>query len=594
VTDTQATAPGIDERTATPEYGSDLVVDALQRHSVDYVVMNPGASFRGLHDSLVNYAAGAPALLEVPHEKIAVGMAHGYAKATGRAIGVITHDLVGLLHATLGVYYAYIDRAPMVVLGGAGPMDSSRRRPWIDWMHTANVQNEAVREYTKWDDHPFSVEAIPESLARGHRIATTEPQGPVYISLDADLQEQRLSEAQRRVLETDAAPSPLSAEPAALLRLARTLCEGSRPVLVAGSVGRDPGMWPVLVELAELLGAGVIDTNIRHNFPNRHPLNVTGTDALSEADVVLMLDVKDVGQHTQLLTKKDRGARPRLAPGTKLLDLGFGDLGISSWSADYGSWFAAGQRVIADTSVALPVLLDLCRDLVEQQSDRAATRKERRAALGALHVRTAEKWRQAATGEDAPGRPMSTPRLVHEVGQALAGTDWVLTAGTGNGWATKLWDFDQPHRHAGRSLGTATQIGISLGVALAHRGSGRLVVDLQPDGDLMFDASALYVATRHRIPMLVVMVNNRAYNNDWVHQRHVAEERGTPISRTGIGIEIADPAPDFAMLARSFGWYAAGPVTLPEDVAPAVRRAAAVVRETGQPALVDVVCRPDD
>jgi benzoylformate decarboxylase/acetolactate synthase-1/2/3 large subunit len=571
-------------------YGSDVVVDSLQQHEIDYVVMNPGASFRGLHDSLVNYAGGKPAMLEVPHEKIAVGMAHGFAKATGRAIGVITHDLVGLLHATLGVYYAYVDRAPMLILGGAGPMDSARRRPWIDWLHTANVQNTAVRDFTKWDDHPHSVAAFPDSLARAYRVATSEPQGPVYVALDADLQEE-VVEPGPVVTRTDATPSLLAPEPAALAQLARTLCEAERPLLIAGAVCRDPAMWPVLIELAELLGAGVVDTNIRLNFPTRHPLNVTGTDALAEADVVLMLDVKDVGQHTQLLTKADRGGAPRLAPGATLLDLGFGDLGISSWSADHGSWFAAEQRVVADTSVALPPLLELCRELVAQEPGRAEARERRRADLGRLHADTRQRWRDVA---DRPQEgAMTTARLVAEVGKAIAGHDWVLTAGTGNGWATRLWDFEAPYRHPGRSLGTATQIGISLGVALAHRGTGRLVVDLQPDGDLMFDASALWVATRHRIPMLVVMVNNRAYNNDWIHQRHVAADRGTPVENAGIGIEIVDPAPDFSTLARAFDWYATGPITRAEQIGPAVAQAAEIVATTGRPALVDIVCRPD-
>jgi acetolactate synthase-1/2/3 large subunit len=578
--------------TAGARYGSDVVVDMLQAQGIEYVALNPGASFRGLHDSLVNYGEGRPQILEVPHEKVALGIAHGYAKASGRSMGVILHDLVGLLHGTMGVYYAYIDRAPMLILGGAGPMDAARRRPWIDWIHTANVQNNAVRDFTKWDDHPFSIEAIPESLARAHRIATSEPQGPVYVALDADLQEQVL-DTPVPMPTADPAPSRLGPDPAALAHLAATLCAAQRPVLVTGSIGRDPAMWPLVIELAELLGAGVIDTNIRLNFPTGHPLNVTGTDALSEADAVLTLDVKDIGQHTQLLTKEARGEQPRIAPGAKLLDLGFGDLGISSWSADYGSWFAADERVVADTSVAVPMLLDRCRDLVAGQPDRLASREARRQSLAALHEQARREWRDRARVDSGSG-PMSTARLVSEVGDAIAGHDWVLTAGTGNGWATRLWDFDAPYRHPGRSLGTATQIGISLGVALAHRGTGRLVVDLQPDGDLMFDASALWVASRHRIPMLVVMVNNRAYNNDWIHQKHIAKTRGTPLANAGAGIVLDDPPPDFATLARSFGWYATGPVNRAEQVVPSVRRAAEIVMSTGQPALVDIVCRPDD
>lgn len=572
-----------------PYYGSDLVVDVLRAKDIPFVALNPGASFRGLHDSIVNHGGNRPEIILVPHEKVAVGIAHGYAKATGRMMAVALHDLVGLLHGTMGVYYAHVDRVPMLILGGAGPMDAARRRPWIDWVHTANVQNTSVREFTKWDDHPYSAAAVPDSLERAHRIAATEPCGPVYVALDADIQEQVVDPSRLRPVVGDAAPSRLAPDPQALGVLADELCAARRPAIVAGSVGRDPAMWPVLIELTELLGAAVVDTNLRHNFPNRHPLNLTGSDELRSADAILLLDVKDIGQHTQLLSKEDRGERPHVAEGARILEMGFGDLGISAWSADHGSRYNADVRVVADTSVALPALLDECRGRIGADDP---ARAHRRRELGERHEALRARWRSVAERPAGDG-PMSTARLVLEVGRALEGHDWVLTAGTGNGWATRLWDFDRPDRHVGRSLGTATQIGISLGVALACRGTGRLVVDLQPDGDLMFDAGALWVAAHHRIPMLVVMVNNRAYNNDWVHQKTMARERDNPIERASVGITIEDPAPDFAGLARSFGWHARGPVERAEDVAAAVAEAIAEIVSTGRPALVDVVCSPD-
>jgi acetolactate synthase-1/2/3 large subunit len=132
---------------------------------------------------------------------------------------------------------------------------------------------------------------------------------------------------------------------------------------------------------------------------------------------------------------------------------------------------------------------------------------------------------------------------------------------------------------------------MSLGVALAHRGTGRLVVDLQPDGDLMFDPGALWVASYYKLPLLAVMFNNRAYFNDWEHQERLARQRGTPLERAYIGMEIDQPAPDFAGLARSFSWYAEGPITDPAQINAAVRRAADHVLSTGTPALVDVVCQ---
>jgi len=164
----------------------------------------------------------------------------------------------------------------------------------------------------------------------------------------------------------------------------------------------------------------------------------------------------------------------------------------------------------------------------------------------------------------------------------------VLSAGTLEEWTRKLWDVDRPYRHPGRSLGTATQFGISLGVALAHREEKRLVVDLQPDGDLMFDAGAMWVAAKHRIPMLVVMYNNRAYYNDWEHQIRMARKRGTPIERAHIGMDLDTPNVDFAGLAKSMGWYAEGPIEHGKDIGAALKRAIARVKK-GQPALVDTI-----
>jgi acetolactate synthase I/II/III large subunit len=571
-------------------YGSDLMVDAIKALGCRYVSLNPGSSFRGLHDSLVNHGGNVdPLMIECPHEKVAVGVAHGYAKATGEPMAVILHDVVGLLHGALGVYYAYLDRVPVVVLGGAGPMALNRRRPNIDWIHSANVQGNAVRDFTKWDDQPASIESAAESLARAWRVATAEPAGPVYVALDAALQEDPL---EREVALPDFArlrtPAPIGPDPAALQRLAELLVEAERPVMIPGWAGRDPAAFGQLVELAELLAMGVVDTGIRLSFPNRHPLEVGGSAAPEDADLVFFVDVKDMGKPTQRLDPVNRAVRSRLAPGAKVVDLGFNDLGISAWSHDFAALHETDLQVTADTSVALPMLLERCRRLEAARPQRRGARRRRAAELAELHDATWEGWqKQAAEAWDLA--PASPARLAAEVWEVVREHDWVLTAGTAGDWARRIWDFDRPGRHPGRSLGTATQVSISVGVALAHKGSGRLVVDLQPDGDLMFDPGALWVASRHRIPMLMVMLNNRAWYNDWEHQERIARQRGRPVERASVGMAIDDPPPDFAGLARSFGWYAEGPVSEPDAVGGAVRRAAGVVLTTGRPALGDVV-----
>jgi acetolactate synthase I/II/III large subunit len=576
-----------------PRYGSDVMVDAMQAHGLRYVSLNPGSSFRGLHDSIVNYGGNRPEIIECPHEKVAVGLAHGYAKASGEAMGVILHNVVGLLHGAMGIYYAYIDRCPVVVFGGTGPMALERRRPNIDWIHTANVQGTAVRDYTKWDDQPVSVRSVPEAVARGYRVAMSEPRGPVYLCLDAGLQEDELDEEVPPVdPEHYRVPSRLGADPAALARLSEMLVAAERPVIVPGYAGRDPQAFGQLVELAELLGAGVVDTGIRLNFPNRHPLNVTGSDAITDADLVLFVDVKDMGKPTQRLDRLTRTVTSLIPDDAKVVDLGFNDLEISSWSHDFTALHPTDLQVTADTAVALPQLLELCREREGREPQRRAQRQERRRRLGDLHDATWEGWQRQAKAEWDLA-PVSTARLAADVWDVVSEYDWVLTAGTASGWALRTWDFDRPYRYPGASLGTATQISISLGVALAHKGTGRLVVDLQPDGDLMFDLAALWVAAYHRIPLLVVMFNNRAYYNDWEHQERIARHRGTPVENAYLGMEIDGPAPDFANVARSLGWYGEGPVTDPEQVRAAVRRAADVVASTGQPALVDVVCQHD-
>lgn len=578
----------------SPRYGSDVMVDTMRALGLEYVSLNPGASFRGLHDSLVNYAASDIAMIECPHEKIAVGVAHGYAKVTGKPMGVVLHNVVGLLHGAMGIYYAYLDRVPVVVFGGSGPADYEKRRPNIDWIHSANVQGNAVREFTKWDCEPRSVESVPMAVARAWRIASSEPRGPVYVALDAGLQEEALESA---VPMPDfsrlGVPAPIGPDPACLRRVAGALVASERPVIVPGYVGRSPKAFGQLVELAELVGAGVDDQmGVRHNFPNRHPLSVTGSTALEAADCVLFVDVKDMGKPTQEADSATRSVRSRLRNECRVLDVGFNDVELSSWSEDYAALVETDIQVTADAAVALPLLIEQCRALVTLDTDeRRHQREQWRLELRQHHDVAWGGWRKEAA-ERWDDSPVSTPRLAGEIWEVIRDRDWVLTGSGTDQWARRTWDFDQWYRHYGSSLGTATQIGLSLGMALAHKGTGRLVVDVQPDGDLMFDVGSLWVASHYELPLLVVMFNNRAYYNDWAHQERMATVRGTDRRMAYVGMEVDHPAPDFAGIARSFGWHAEGPITRPDDVQQAVRRAADHVERSGTPALVDVVCQP--
>src|SRR5262245_4933211 len=570
------------DRKPHQRWNSDVIVDLLHMYELPYAALNPGASYRGLHDSIVNYGGDKPVMMLCQNEETAVQIAHGYAKASGKPMVAILHNLVGLLHANMAVYYAYADRAPVFIIGATGPMDETKRRPRIDWIHTAQVQGEAVRAYTKWDYQPTALGGVPESFARAYSVMMTEPRGPIYMCYDAWLQEQPLEqEVALPPRNSSRLPSRMAPDPEALKQVADELLKAKRPVILAEFVGREPEGFHALVELAETLGAPVYDVNSRLNFPSRHPLNLSMVkDVFRDADLVLCLDTRDWERATTRLVSATREVTSIVPAGCKWIDIGFGDLEISSSAMDYQRLAHADLRLLADTTLAIPALTALVKS-------RPAKNEERSKAVAELRSAARAQWEKEAK-EDWDASPITLPRLATEVWNAIKGEDWVLTANTLEDWTRKIWDFDRPYRHPGKSLGTATQIGISLGVALAHRDAGRLVVDLQPDGDLMFDLGALWVAAKHRIPLLVVMYNNRAYYNDWEHQIRMARLRGTPLERAHIGMDMSDPDPAFAKVAQALGWYAAGPIDKPGDVAAALKRAIAKVK-SGQPALLDTI-----
>jgi acetolactate synthase-1/2/3 large subunit len=581
-----------------PGYGSDLVVDLLRAVGIEYVALNPGATYRGLHDSLVNYGGNrAPELVLTTHEEIAVAVAHGYAKARGAPMAAVVHDIVGLQHASMAIFNAFCDRAPVLVLGATGPMDATRRRPWIDWIHTALVQGTQVRDYVKLDDQPASIAALPEAFLRAWRVARTEPTGPVYLCLDAGLQEQAL---ERPVALPDAARfQPAAgphADPRALAEAARRLAEARSPVIVVESLGRRPEATGPLCRLAELLAAPLIDlageSQGRPSVPADHPLDMTDArhEAVRDADVVLALDVSSF---FTVLGETDRTTREvrLLNERAQVIAVSLDDYAFRSWAHTFQSLAPVDLPIAADPGLVLPALVAAVEDRLKR--DRAAADRRARAdRLAARHAALRAEARDVVTLERS-ARPLAPSVLAAEVWDVIKGEDWALANGTGKGWARRLWDW-RPERSYGGSGGAGLGYGLpaALGVALAHRGSGKVCVNLQADGDLLYVVSALYTAAHHRLPLLTVMFNNRTYGNDEAHQEAVAQARGRPVEQKVVGIRIDDPAPNFARIAQGFGVWAEGPIDTADAVGPALRRALRVVKDEGRPALVDVITRP--
>jgi thiamine pyrophosphate-dependent acetolactate synthase large subunit-like protein len=342
-----------------PGYGSDVVAETLRALDIPYIAVTPGASYRGLHDSIINYLGNtAPQMLLCVHEESAVAIAHGYAKVTGKAIAAAVHSNVGLQHATMAMFNAWCDRMPVLVLGATGPVDAMKRRPWIDWIHTARDQGALIRGYTKWDDQPASPGAAREALLRGAWIANTAPQGPVYINLDADMQEAKLAEPLPPIDAARYLPAVVTAAPADLVQHAAAMLKSAKQlVMLAGRASRSEQAWTARIALAEALNARVItDLKIGASFPTDHPLHVGAShsltpesaEAVSGADLILSLDWVDLAGALKI-------AGP--SPGAKVIQVSLDHRIHNGWSMDYQGLPAVDLLLSADPDLVVPELV---------------------------------------------------------------------------------------------------------------------------------------------------------------------------------------------------------------------------------------------
>ncbi len=553
-------------------FGSDVVADALRALDIPYIALNPGASYRGLHDSLVNYLGNeAPQMLLCLHEESAVAIAHGYAKVTGRAMAAAVHSNVGLMHATMAMFNAWCDRMPVIVLGATGPVDAAKRRPWIDWIHTARDQGALVRGYTKWDDQPASAGAAREALLRGAWIANTAPMGPVYINLDAEMQEARLPEPVAPIDTHRFMPQAVSAAPASQIAAAAALLrDARRPVILAGRVSRSEEAWNTRIALAERLQARVItDLKVSAAFPTDHPLHagVPGTiapvpeaaEVIRDADVILSLDWLDLAG-----TLKTTGQST-----AKVIQVSVDHQLHNGWSMDYQGLPLADVLLACEPDMATAALLDA---LGPGKPHAVAPRSfpELKPADGPLTVDHLATALRRAVGE----RPTS---LTH----------------VSLSWNGASWPFRHPLDFLGSDGGGGVGggPGISVGAALALKGTGRLPVAVCGDGDFLMGVTALWTAVHYRIPLLVVVANNRSFFNDELHQERVARMRSRPVENRWIGQRISDPDIDLAAMARAQGAEAFGPVETLGDLDRTFAQAIAAV-EAGAVAVVDVRVEP--
>jgi thiamine pyrophosphate-dependent acetolactate synthase large subunit-like protein len=579
--------------------GSDFMVDVIRSLNIDYIFANPASSFRGLHESLLTYGGNKkPEFITCMHEESSVGMAHGYFKVTGKPIVVLCHGTVGLQHATMAIYNAWCDRVPIIIMGG-NDLDASKRPPGVPTIHSAQDINVLVRDFTKWDDTPVSLPHFAQSLVRAYKIAMTPPHGPVMIALDAELQEGPVHEREKLSIPKLTHTTPPQADSGAIRETAKLLVNAQMPVIVVDRVARTPNGMKLLVELAETLQAPVIDQAGRMNFPNTHHLNQTGRGRalIGQADVVLGLELTDYwGAVNAFVDNGDddgTGLRESVVKaGTKLVSISSVDLLTKSNYQDLQRYQAVDLAMAADAEASLPALIEAVKSaLPAERRDAIAQRGQ---AMKKAWAETRERFRAAA----ANGwniSPITTARMCAEIWAQIKNEDWsmVSTDFFQSFWPTRLWAFDRRYRHIGGSGGYGVGYGApsAIGAALANKALGRLTVNIQSDGDLMYAPGVLWTAAHHHIPILNVMHNNRGYHQEMMHVQRIADRRDRVLNDGPVGTTILDPNIDYAALAKSMGVWSAGPINDPNDLGPALKKAIEVVK-AGEPALVDVVSQP--
>jgi len=575
--------------------GSDFMVDILKSLHFEYVCANPGNSFRSLHESLINYGGNqGPEFITCCHEESSVGMGHGYAKIEGKPLLVCVHGTVGLQHASMAIYDAFCDRVPVyIILGNFS--DAALRFGQVDWTHSAQDPAAMVRDYVKWDDNPVSLEAFAESAVRAYKIATTPPTMPVALVAGHAQQEHPVPEGTNLAVPKLTMTSPPAGDSGAVLEAARLLVAAENPVLVTDRVARTPAGLAAMIELAETLQAPVIDRNGRMNFPTRHPLNMTehAGATVAAADVVAGLELTDFWSVVNSVAGQVYPQSHRvIKPGAKLISITANDLYLKSNYQDFQRYAPVDLAIAADAEATLPSLIEAVKR--QTTDDRKRAFQDRGAKVAAVHQQVMQAQRDAATsGWD--GSPISTARMSMELWAQIKNEDWSLVSNCQfvSRWPLRLWDFQKHYQYIGAEGGYGVGYGApaSVGAALANRKHGRLTVSIQNDGDLMFAPGVLWTAAHHRIPLLIIMHNNRAYHQELMQIQIMASQHNRGITNASIGSVLVDPPIDYAKLAQSMGVHGEGPIADPKDLAPAIARAIEVVKR-GDPALVDVITQP--
>jgi thiamine pyrophosphate-dependent acetolactate synthase large subunit-like protein len=558
------------------------MVQVLKDLGIEYVSANPGSSFEGLQESLVNYGDPPntrPEFITALHEETAVDMANGYGKAEGRPMVALLHGTIGLQHASMAIYQAYYAGTPMVLLVG--------RDDGFIQAHTANDMVAMVRSYTKWDAHPKTLPDALAAIQEAYRQAITPPMAPTVVVLDIELQKENAGDLKVPVYRP---PVIAGVDAAAARDIAASLLAANNPRIEVGQL-RTPEGVRLAVELAELVGASTSTraTGGPMSFPQRHPLCGPGADPKPDFRLGLEVGAADVSL---------MGPKVSSLEATRdTAHIGFGGLRRNDRPDPLTPAEGSGRRSLpVDAEASLPLLIaEVKRGLTPARQRAIVDRSQKHAAANQTAYIAALRKALDVKRKGWDASPVSTARIYAELWPLIADEDWCLASPSNFSGQhhRELWAHDRPYSYLGGqgAAGMGYGAGACGGAALAARDRKRVVINIQTDGDLNYAPGVLWSAVHHKLPLLTVMHNNRAWHQELMFLEYMAGARGRGTDRAHIGTTLRDPFIDYAKMASAYGMKSEGPISDPSQLAAALARGLASAKR-GEPYLIDVLTQP--
>ncbi|HYB40765.1 MAG TPA: thiamine pyrophosphate-requiring protein [Candidatus Methylomirabilis sp.] len=563
---------------ASVESTAEAYLELLAARGIEYLFANAGTDFAPIIEAYARRGAqgqARPRPMTVPHEVVAVSMAHGFAMVTGKAQAVMVHVIVGTANALGGIMNAARSNVPMLFSAGRNPITESgavgsRDRP-IHWAQESFDQGTLVREFVKWDYELRSLSHLETVVDRALAITHTEPQGPVYLTLPREVLAERLDAFEYSDPARAPRPGPLRPDGETVAEAARLLAAARNPIVITKALGRDPEAVASLVALAEALAIPVFDHSHTHlNFPQDHPLHAGFDSApgLDEADLVLVVE-SDAPWYPSIQPPRSEAKIIQVA-----VDPLFSRYPIRGFQGDVA--LAGAPRL------SLRALAEAAAPLADAASVAA---RRRRWESEHNRRREARATRARALASD---RPMDMAWVSRCIGDLVDRQTVIVNE----------YDFDASQATMTRpgsyfAAPPAGGLGWGLGAALGAKlaAPGKTVICCVGDGAYIFGAptAAHFVARAYDLPVLFVVFNNRMWNAvKRAVQTHASE--GWAVKTGIMPLTELDPAPDYELICRASGGHAER-VEDPAELSAALKRALRVVRDEKRQALLNVICK---